>query len=74
MQYKWTDLVYDRRFHDKIQAKKIKWVWHISCLYFCTQTAEMALRLTAVNRWCITGTPIQKGIDGRRLLSVTQFL
>ncbi|XP_022082034.1 E3 ubiquitin-protein ligase SHPRH-like isoform X2 [Acanthaster planci] len=27
------------------------------------KVAEMALRLTAVNRWCVTGTPIQKDLD-----------
>jgi E3 ubiquitin-protein ligase SHPRH len=36
------------------------------------QTAEMALRLSAVNRWCVTGTPIQRGIDGA--LKVPSFL
>ncbi|XP_077977892.1 E3 ubiquitin-protein ligase SHPRH-like [Glandiceps talaboti] len=28
-----------------------------------TKAAEMALRLSAVNRWCVTGTPIQKGME-----------
>ena len=36
------------------------------CVYF--KTAEMASRLTALNRWCVTGTPIQKNIDGNVFL------
>ncbi|XP_072036001.1 LOW QUALITY PROTEIN: E3 ubiquitin-protein ligase SHPRH-like [Amphiura filiformis] len=27
------------------------------------KVAEMALRLTGVNRWCVTGTPIQRDLD-----------
>lgn len=34
------------------------------------QTAEMALRLSAVNRWCVTGTPIQRSIDGMCITSM----
>ena len=28
-----------------------------------TATAEMALKLSAVNRWCVTGTPISTGVQ-----------
>nr|XP_006013146.2 PREDICTED: E3 ubiquitin-protein ligase SHPRH [Latimeria chalumnae] len=31
----------------------------------CTtaKAAEMALRLTAINRWCVSGTPVQRGLE-----------
>lgn len=32
-------------------------------MLYLSQTAEMALRLNTVNRWCITGTPLQRGIE-----------
>ncbi|GFN75462.1 E3 ubiquitin-protein ligase shprh [Plakobranchus ocellatus] len=28
-----------------------------------TKTAEMALRLKAVNRWCVTGTPLMRSVE-----------
>jgi hypothetical protein len=30
-----------------------------------TRTAEMALRLSAVNKWCVTGTPIHHDLAGK---------
>lgn len=40
---------------------------------FCIlKAAEVALHLSSVHRWCVTGTPIQKGLEGnvgRLLLS-----
>nr|XP_019953746.1 PREDICTED: E3 ubiquitin-protein ligase SHPRH isoform X3 [Paralichthys olivaceus] len=27
------------------------------------KAAEMALRLTSVNRWCVSGTPVQRGLE-----------
>ncbi|XP_072912668.1 E3 ubiquitin-protein ligase SHPRH isoform X2 [Hemitrygon akajei] len=27
------------------------------------KAAEMCLRLTAINRWCVTGTPVQRGLE-----------
>lgn len=32
---------------------------------FCIlKAAEVALHLSSVHRWCVTGTPIQKGLEG----------
>jgi len=41
---------------------------------FCIlKAAEVALHLSSVHRWCVTGTPIQKGLEGNaRRLPVRQ--
>ena len=40
-----------------------------------TKTAEMALRLNAINRWCVTGTPIGKTLsDIQGLLHFLQVI
>lgn len=42
-------------------------------LFFCHQAAEMALRLASVNRWCVSGTPVQRGLEGIIYLSKNSF-
>ena len=33
-----------------------------------TKPAEMCLRLQAIHRWCVTGTPIQRDLGGRHVI------
>ena len=28
------------------------------------QAAQMANKLSAIHRWCVTGTPVNRGVDG----------
>ena len=33
-----------------------------------TKLVEMSLRISALHRWCVTGTPVQKRIEGTNQL------
>ncbi|MEQ2212163.1 hypothetical protein XENOCAPTIV_026490 [Xenoophorus captivus] len=41
---------------------------------FCYQAAEMALRLASVNRWCVSGTPVQRGLEEPLYNVIAQIL
>lgn len=59
-----------RKKYDVIPTPLPRLVWWRVCLDeaqmvegSATKAAEMALRLRSVNRWCVTGTPISRGVE-----------
>ena len=35
-----------------------------------TKLAEMCLRIAAVHRWCVTGTPFKRGMEGIKFVFI----
>ena len=38
----------------------------ISIVNGLSQAAEMMMKVTAVNKWCVTGTPVQRCLLGKK--------
>ena len=56
--------------HAKVRTLTLKFHTHThSSVYYSlihphVQAAEMMMKVTAVNKWCVTGTPVQKCLLG----------